>query len=99
MKWAWIPLSTEKRGVKVIGCVPSKRYKRTSIVSSKLGNGIIELLQYEGSINPPLFKYWVESYLIPLLPPGTTVVLVDYTGAPHKKAPHTLYRVRAPLVY
>ena len=64
-----------KRGVKVIGRIPGKKYKRTSIVAAKLGRNIVAPLQYEGSMDSRLFEHWFEYCLIPALPPNSTVVL------------------------
>jgi hypothetical protein len=44
------PFCRAKRGVKVIGAVSGKKFKRTSIVSALIGNSPIEPLQYTGSM-------------------------------------------------
>ena len=64
-----------KKGAKVLGHVPGKKYKRTSIVAAKLGKNIIAPLQYQGSMDSVLFEHWFETCLIPALPPHSTAVL------------------------
>jgi len=64
-----------KRGVKVMGRIPGKKFKRTLIVAAKIGRDIIAPLQYQGSMDSTLFEYWFEFCLIPILPIGSSVVL------------------------
>jgi len=62
-------------GIKVIGKISGKKFKRTSIVAAKIGKDIIAPLQYQGSMDSTLFEHWFEFYLIPLLQPNSTAVL------------------------
>jgi len=64
-----------KRGIKVIGRISGKKFKRTSIVAAKMGKDIIAPLQYQGSMDSVLFEYWFELCLIPLLPSDSTAIL------------------------
>jgi len=64
-----------KRGIKIIGRVSGKKFKRTSIVAAKLDKDIITPLQYSGLMDSVLFEHWLEYCLIPLLFPKSTVVL------------------------
>jgi len=64
-----------KRGEKVIGRIPGKKFKRTSIVAARLGGIIIAPLQYEGSMDSRLFEHWFEHCFIPKLSPNSTAVL------------------------
>jgi len=64
-----------KRGVKVIGRLSGKKYRRTSIIAAKFDKNIIAPLQYEGSMGSALFGHWFEFCLIPLLPPASTAIL------------------------
>jgi transposase len=78
-----------KRGVKVVGRISGKKYKRTSIVAAKLGKNIIAPLQYGGSMDARLFEQWFEFCLIPLLPPNSTTAL-DNASFHNKKRLNSL---------
>ena len=69
------PFCRAKRGVKIIGAVSGKKFKRTSIVSALTGNRPIEPLQYGGSMDSVLFESWFEMRLLPALPKNTTIVM------------------------
>ena len=73
-----------KRGVKVIGRVSGKRYKRVGIVAAKLGNKIISPLQYEGTMNSELFEQWFENCLCVDLPSNSVIVMDNATF--HRKS-------------
>ena len=64
-----------KRGIKLIGRISGKKFKRTSIVAAKMGNSIIAPLQYNGSMDSTLFEQWFEICLIPQLPSSSAAVL------------------------
>lgn len=85
-----------KRGVKVIGRISGKKYKRTSIVAAKLGKNIIAPLQYQGSMDSVLFEYWFEHCLIPLLPPSSTAVLDNATFRNKKRLSLLAQKIRTP---
>ncbi len=59
------------RGEKVDGKMMGRKFQRTNIVTAKLGNEILALMQYNGTIDAPLFKQWFEQWLLPCLPQDT----------------------------
>jgi transposase len=63
------------RGTPVIGTVSGRKYRRTGIVAAKMGESIIEPLQYSGTMDSTLFEAWFETRLLAKLPPNTTVVM------------------------
>jgi len=69
------PYAYAKKGIKVIGRISGKKFKRTSIVAAKMNGNIIAPLQYSGTMDSKLFEYWFEFCLIPLLPSSSTAVL------------------------
>jgi len=73
-----------KRGVKVIGRVSGKKYKRVGIVAAKLGSKIISPLQYEGTMNSELFEQWFENCLCVDLPSNSVIVMDNATF--HRKS-------------
>jgi len=78
------PYAYAKRGVKAVGLISDKKYKRVGVVAGKLNANIISPLQYDGTMDSTIFGYWFEFYLIPLLPPYSTAVL-DNTSFHNKK--------------
>jgi len=62
------PFCRAKRGVKVIGAISGKKFKRTSIVSALIGGKPVEPLQYSGTMDSVLFEAWFETRLLPNLP-------------------------------
>ena len=63
------------KGVKVIGRIPGKKYKRTGLVTAMMSKNIIAPLQYNGSMDSTLFEYWFEYCLLPKIPSSSTVIL------------------------
>ena len=62
-----------KKGIKVIGHISGKKYKRTGLVAAYQGKNILSPLQYDGSMDSMLFEYWFEHRLIPSLSPSSTI--------------------------
>ena len=73
-----------KRGMKVIGHISGKKYKRVNIVAAKLNSQIIAPLQYSGTMDSELFEFWFKNCLIPILPCNLTIVMDNATF--HKKS-------------
>ena len=64
-----------KKGTKVIGRVPGRKYKRTGLVAAMMNKSIIAPLQYDGSMDSVLFEYWFEHCLMPAIAPSSTIIL------------------------
>ena len=64
-----------KKGHKVIGHIPGKKYKRTGVVAAKVIKDIISPLQYDGGMDSLLFEFWFENYLMQDLPTDMTLVM------------------------
>ena len=62
-----------KIGSRVIGHISGKKYRRTSIVTAKLGKQVISPLQFDGSMDSMLFEHWFEYCLIPNLPSSSAI--------------------------
>ncbi len=52
-----------------------KKFQRTSIVATKLGNEIIVPMQYNSKMDSALFEMWFEKCLLLYLEEGTTIVM------------------------
>ena len=62
-----------KKGEKITGRISGKKHRRTSIVTAKIGDKVISPMQYDGSMDSVLFEYWFEKYLMPNVPPSSTI--------------------------
>jgi transposase len=69
------PYARSFRGKKVITKVSGKKYKNVGVVAAKMGNKIIEPLQYDGIMDSSLFEHWYEKRLLPALPENTVIVM------------------------
>jgi hypothetical protein len=63
------------RGVKVIGSIIGKKFKRVNIVAAKCGGIIIEPMIYDGNTDSILFEYWFENALLKAIPAGSYCIL------------------------
>ncbi|MCL2853885.1 MAG: IS630 family transposase [Defluviitaleaceae bacterium] len=63
------------RGVKVIGKISGKKFKRTNIVAAKCGSGIVAPMIYDGTTDSALFEHWFENALLKSAPKGSCFVL------------------------
>jgi transposase len=61
------------RGKRIYASVPGKRYKRTNIIAGYMNGKIKAPFQYDGTTDSDLVEGWFESYLLPVLPKGTTI--------------------------
>jgi transposase len=62
-------------GSLVFGKISGKRFKRTSIVAAQCKGIIIAPLQYSGTMDSALFFAWFTTMLLPLLLPGSVIVM------------------------
>lgn len=69
------PYARAFKGSPVFGKISGKRFKRTSIVAAQRKGTIIAPLQYSGTMDSALFLLWFTTMLIPLLLPGSVVVM------------------------
>ena len=67
------------RGVKVIGNISGKKFKRTNIVAAKCGKDIVAPMIYDGTTNSILFEYWFEHMLLKAVPKGSWFILDNAT--------------------
>ena len=63
------------RGEKVFGEVPGMRFARTNLVAAQIGGELIAPMYYEQSTNSAVFEVWFEGRLMPLLKPGTLIIM------------------------
>ena len=63
------------RGTPVITDIKGKKSQRISIIAGLLGKKLIAPLVFEGYTNTSVFAQWVQSCLLPELPPGHTMVI------------------------
>ena len=69
------PYARAAKGQRVYGKISGKRFKRTSIVAGQRGGVIIAPLQYSGTMDSALFLLWFTTMLLPLLTPGSVIVM------------------------
>lgn len=63
------------KGVRVRGEKPSGKRPRTSLIGGYLNNKLIAPLTFKGTCNAALFNAWLEQHLLPILKPGSVIVL------------------------
>ena len=69
------PYARAAKGQLVHGKISGKRFKRTSIVAGQCGGAIVAPLQYSGTMDSVLFLLWFTTMLLPLLAPGSVIVM------------------------
>ena len=63
------------KGQKVIGEVSGKRYARESFIAGQLQQQILAPFCYTGTCDSTLFNFWLETFLLPALGAGYTIVM------------------------
>jgi len=74
-QYLYRPYARSPRGTIVEGRISGKRYKRTSIVAGLCDKEIVAPLQYGGTMDSTLFRFWFETMLLPSIKPGSTIVM------------------------
>ena len=69
-EWARAP-----RGERIYEAVPGKRRERTSIISAAHGGKLVAPFVFQGSGNTAVVDIYFAQVLLPVLPPGSVVVL------------------------
>jgi len=77
-----------KRGMKIIGHISGKKYRRVGIVAAQMGKDILAPLQYDGTMDSHLFEAWFENRLMRELPSDSVIVMDN--AAFHRKRQLTL---------
>jgi len=68
--YAWSPA-----GQKVYGEISGIRRQRTSLIGGYLDRKLIAPLLFQGTCNTQVFNAWLQETLLPVLKPGTLLVL------------------------
>jgi hypothetical protein len=63
------------RGARVVGAVPRNHGPNVSCLAALTPAGICAPLVIPGAIDRRVFLPWLREWLLPALPPGTTIVL------------------------
>jgi isftu1 transposase len=79
------------RGEKIVGEVSGRRYARESFIAGLLQNKIIAPFCYTGTCDSNLFNFWLESFLLPALGPGYTLIMDNAT---FHKTEHTKLMIK-----
>lgn len=69
------PYARAPKSTPVCTKISGKKYKRTSIVAGLQGKKIVAPLQYSGTMDSTLFKFWFETMLLPSVAPGSVIVM------------------------
>lgn len=62
-------------GTRLVEKTPYGRWQTTTFLGALRAEGFIAPLTFEGAINGPLFRAWVEQHLAPVLRPSDIVVM------------------------
>ena len=63
------------RGERIYQAVAGKRRERTSIIAASRQNKLVAPLVFQGSCNTEVVDVYFEEVLLPVLPPGSVIVL------------------------
>jgi transposase len=63
------------RGVRVVGAVPRNHGPNLTCLVAIGARGVVAPCVLDGALDGAFFLRWVRDWLVPMLPPGTTVVL------------------------
>jgi transposase len=58
-----------------LGEVSGRRFARESFIAGLSNNKVIAPLCYQGTCDTNLFNFWLESFLLPALGPGHTIIM------------------------
>jgi len=62
------------RGERVLGSVPRNHGPNVSCLMAISPTGVLAPLAVEGAIDSTIFVRWLQDWLLPSLPPGTTII-------------------------
>ena len=80
------------RGERIYEAVAGKRRERTSVIAASQNNKLVAPLTFDGTCNTEVVDAYFENVLLPVLPPGSVIVL---DNARSHQAPTTAARVAA----
>ena len=83
----------------VIGKIPGRKFQRTNIVASKLGNHIVAPMQYNGITDSTLFEIWFEQCLLPCLPEDAVIVMDNASFHRKKQLTDISYMHQRTLIF
>jgi len=63
------------RGERIYQAVAGKRRERTSLIAASQHNKLVAPLVFQGSCNTEVVDAYFEKVLLPVLPPGSVIVL------------------------
>ena len=66
-------------GVKVMGKISGKKFKRTNIVAAKCCDKIVAPMIYDGTTDSRLFEYWFEKMLLKSISKHSIIILDNAT--------------------
>ncbi len=90
-QYLYRPYARAPRGVPVQGKISGRKYERTSIVAGQCMKQIIAPLQYSGTMDSSLFRFWFQTMLLPSLQTGSVIVM-DNASFHQKKVLHEMAR-------
>jgi transposase len=74
-QYLYRPYARAPRGVPVSWEISGRKYARTSIVAGQCGKHIVAPLQYSGTMDGRLFRFWFQTMLLPSIKAGSVVVM------------------------
>lgn len=66
-------------GQKIYGDVPGNKHPRTSLIGGYCAKKLIAPMTFSGTCNTDVFNEWLASELLPVLKPGTVIILDNAT--------------------
>jgi len=76
-----------RRGKKIFGLVPGKKFARVNVIAGKCGDRILGEYCYEGPTTADVFENWFCRFLLPETKPGD-IVIMDNASFHNKKRLH-----------
>ena len=83
-QYLYRPYARSLKGEPAPGKISGRKYERTSIVAGLCQKQVIAPLQYGGTMDATLFKFWLETMLLPSIKPGSIIVMDNARFHPKK---------------
>jgi transposase len=88
-----------RRGVKIVGEISGKKFKRTNIIAGYINRKTIAECVYEGNSDMEFIESWVEKFLLKNLKKGQVVIWDNASFHKSKKVEKMLENVGCRLIF
>jgi transposase len=93
-RYGWAP-----RGERLVGSVPFNRGKNITVIGALTYRGMLTELMFEGALDGPAFRAFVQQCLVPKLRPGQVVILDNLSAHRDAEAREAIEAAGASLLF